>query len=143
MGLLAQLFDAGDGRGRAPERTPPQMDRLKANALRRQAYRTGDTPGGLATDDMKWAGRGTNCRRRRTKRYDCQQASQLATFPDQGRTPRSESPLEHRDDIAGPYKILPGGPAFHCRPVARANYGSIAFHGTVCEAASHRHGRHD
>jgi len=121
MDLLAQLFDAGDGRWRAPERTPVQVNRLKANPRRRQTYRTGDAPGGLATDDVERSGRRTSCRRRRTKQCDSQQAPQLAKFPAQGRPPRSESTLEHRDDIAGPYEVLPGGPALHCRPVASAN----------------------
>ena len=87
------------------------MNRLKANPFRRKVYRAGDAPGGLATDDVERPGRRTSCRRRRTKQCDSQQAPQLAKYPAQGRTPRSESTLEHRDDIARPDKVLPGGPA--------------------------------
>lgn len=72
MDLLAQLLDAGDGRWRAPERAPRQMNRLKAGPFGRQTYRTGDAPGRLAADDVERSGRRTGCRRRRTKQYDSQ-----------------------------------------------------------------------
>ena len=51
--LLAQGLDARDGRRRAPEGTPRQVDGLEAGPLRRQPHRTGDAAGGLTTDDVQ------------------------------------------------------------------------------------------
>lgn len=66
-----------------PRTSCVQINRLKANPFRRQTNRTGDAPSCLAADDVERSGRRTGCRRRRTQRYDSQQAPQSAKFPAQ------------------------------------------------------------
>ena len=55
--LLAQGFDARDGRRRAPKRTPRQVDGLESGPLGRQTHRAGNATGGLTADDVQ-RGRG-------------------------------------------------------------------------------------